>query len=60
MRDTYENYFIHRPRAIKESEKLRKEFDWNKIAENASDRLSKPKIEKEEKRGRRLGICYSW
>lgn len=40
MRDAYENYYIHRPRAIKESEKIRKDFDWNLIAENVSNRLN--------------------
>lgn len=40
MRDSYENYIIHRSRAIRDSEKIIKKFDWNKIAEKVSDRLS--------------------
>jgi len=39
MRDAYENYTIYRARAIRDSEKIRKKFDWNKIAKEVSDRL---------------------
>ncbi len=39
MRDVYENYKIHKLRAVKESKKIRDEFSWDKIAKNVADRL---------------------
>lgn len=45
MREVYENYDIYRLRAIKESQKIREKFNWDKIAEKVSDRLNKLSIE---------------
>jgi FkbM family methyltransferase len=41
MREVYENYDVYKLRAIKESQTIREKFNWDKIAEKASDRLNK-------------------
>lgn len=42
MRDAYENFKLHKKRALSESDKIRKEFDWDLIAKNS---IVKEKIE---------------
>jgi FkbM family methyltransferase len=40
MREVYENYKIYKNRSLKESEIIRKKFNWLDIAKDASDRLN--------------------
>jgi autotransporter strand-loop-strand O-heptosyltransferase len=39
MRDAYENWPLHKKRALKESKKIRSEFSWERAAEIANERL---------------------
>ena len=48
MRDVYENYELYKFKAIKDSEIIRSEFNWDKIAKKASDKLNMIIKEKNE------------
>jgi glycosyltransferase involved in cell wall biosynthesis len=39
MRDSYENYYIHKSKSLKDSEKIRNNFNWDKISKEVSDKL---------------------
>ena len=40
MRDAYENYEIYKLRSVRDSEKIRNNFKWEKIAKNVAERLN--------------------